>query len=79
MSQGKETTTVMTLLGAAHPLTEPLVHDDVKDAHETDVNYEDDSTEEVDESASRALTVAGGHQTLGVVPTTALERAIVES
>ncbi len=79
MSQCKETTTVVTLLGAARPLTEPLVHENVNDPHETEVNYDDDSTEEVNESSSRALTVAGEHQTLGDVPTTAITQELSSS
>ncbi len=52
MSQGKETTTVMTLLGAARPRAEPLVHEEDKDEHETEVDYEDEVPEEAIESAS---------------------------
>jgi hypothetical protein len=69
----------MTLLGAARTPAEPLVHEDVKDPHETEVNYNADSPEEDYESASRAVTLAGEHQTLGVVPTTALGQELSSS
>jgi hypothetical protein len=80
MSKGKETTTVMTLLGDVIPLTEQLktedgpnfAHEDEKDENEVEVNYDPDSAEEVDESALRAETMKGEHQALGVEPTTAL-------
>ncbi len=61
------------------PLTEPLVHEDVKDEHETEVTYDGDSPEEVIESASRAVTMAGEHQALGVESTTALIQELSSS
>jgi hypothetical protein len=80
MSKGKETTAVMTLLGDVLPLSEqrrtedrPIsVREDVQDDHETEVNYDGDSSEEANEPASRAVILAGEHQTLGVEPTTAI-------
>ncbi len=45
---------------------------DVQDENETEVNYDGDSPEEAHEPASRAVTLEGEHQTLGVEPTTAL-------
>ncbi len=67
-------------MGDVLPLTEQRrtedrpnsVREDVRDEHETEVNYEGDSPEEANEPASRAETLAGEHQTLGVEPTTAL-------
>ncbi len=58
MPAGKETTTVMTLLGDAQPLT---VHEDKNDENEVEVNYDPDSPDEVEESALRAGTMAGQH------------------
>ena len=62
MSKGKETTTVMTLFGAARPLAEQLVHDKVNDDQETEVNYDGDSPEEAMESASGSSALEGEHQ-----------------
>ena len=56
MSAGKETTTVMTLLGDAQPLT---VHEDKNEENQDEVNYDPDSPDEVEESALRAETMAG--------------------
>ncbi len=80
MSKSKETTTVMTLLGDVHSLTEHqktedcpnVVHEDEKDENEVEVNYEADSPEESDESALRAETMAREQQALGIEPTRAL-------
>jgi hypothetical protein len=79
MSKGKETTTVMTLFGAALPPTAPLAHKEKKDEHEIDVNYDSDSPEEVIESASGSLAVEEEHQALGVVSTTALSQELSSS
>ena len=78
MSKGKETTTVMTLLGA-RTLTKPIVHEEEKDPHETEVDYDEEAPEEVVESASRAVTMEGEHQVIGVVPTTALGQELPSS
>ena len=89
MSAGKGTSTVMTLLGNAHPLavqrkTEDRAHpvqEDKKDENEVEVNYDPESTDEVEESALRAETMAGQpalrklsreHPALRIEPTTAL-------
>ena len=61
-SAGKGTTTVMTVLGNVHPLavqrrTEHRahpVHEDKKDENEVEVNYDPESTDEVEESALKS-------------------------
>ncbi len=61
MSKGKETSTVMTLLGDVPPkVVQQGTHDSIssfhkdnRDEHETEVNYNSDSSEELDGSALR--------------------------
>ncbi len=80
MSKDKETTAVMTLLGDVPPLSKQrrtedrpiFVQEDLHDEHETEVNYDGSFPEEGNEPASRAATLAGELQTLGVELTTAL-------
>jgi hypothetical protein len=79
MSQGRETTTVMTLFGAARPPTVPLVHEDGKDENETEVDYEDDVPEEVVESASGSSALEGEHQAEGIEQTTTLVQELPSS
>ncbi len=64
----------MALLGDVLPLTVQQqtedcpnsVHEDVKDENEVEVNYDPDSSDEVDESALRAETMVGSIRRRGI-------------